>query len=59
MVAWNVCVQAKGIAYENFSIDSVLYRKNPIKNKLVIPNCQPVLLGENYTETKAWQLKLP
>ena len=23
------------------------------KNKLVIPNCQPLLLGENYTEIKA------
>ena len=31
--------------------------KNPIKNKLVIPNCQALLLGENYTEIKAWQLK--
>ena len=35
------------------------HRKNPIKNKLVIPNCQPVLLGENCTEIKMWQLKFP
>ena len=45
-------------AYENISIDLALCRKNPIKNKLVIPNCHPVLLGENYTETKVLELKL-
>ena len=27
------------------------------KNKIVILNCQPLLLGENYTEIKAGQLK--
>ena len=27
------------------------------KNKIFILNCQPLLLGENYTEIKAWQLK--
>ena len=27
------------------------------KNKIVILNCQPLLLGGNYTEKKAWQLK--
>ena len=43
-----------GEAYENFSIDLAPCRKNPIKKKkLVIPNCQPLLLGENYTEIKA------
>ena len=44
--------------YENFSIDPAPCRKNPRrKNKTVIPNCQPLLLGENYVEIKAWQLK--
>ena len=42
-----------GEAYENFSIDPASCRKNPIKNKLVIPTCQTLLLGENYTEIKA------
>ena len=30
---------------------------NPMKNKIVILNCQPLLLGKNYTEIKLWQLK--
>ena len=48
-----------GEAYENFSTDPAPSRKNPIKNKHDIPKCQPVLLGENYTEVKARQLKFP
>ena len=40
-------------AYKNFSIDPAPCPKNPIKNKIVILNCQPLLLGENYTEIKA------
>ena len=43
-------------AYENFlSIDPALFQKNPDKNKnkIVILNRQPLLLGENYTEIKA------
>ena len=28
-----------------------------LKNKIIILNCQPILLGENYTEIKALQLK--
>ena len=48
-----------GEAYENFSIDPAPSRKNPIKNKHAIPKCHPVLLGENYTEVKARQLKFP
>ena len=45
-------------AYENFSIDPALCLKNPTKKKkIVLPNCPPLLLGENYTEIKAWQLK--
>ena len=43
-------------AYENFSIDSAPCRKNPARNKFVIPNCQ-LLLGENYTEIEVGQLK--
>ena len=39
-------------AYENFSIDSARCRKNPIKNEIVIPNFQSLLLGENFTEIK-------
>ena len=27
------------------------------ENKTVTLNCQPLLLGETYTEIKAWQLK--
>ena len=45
-------------AYDNFSIDAASCRKNPIqKNKIVILNCQPLPLAENYTEIKAWQRK--
>ena len=60
-------------ACENFSIDPAPCRKNPI-NKIVILNCQPLLLGENYFESllslippftknyikiRAWQPKFP
>ena len=46
------------VAYENFSIDPAPCRKNPIKrNKIFISNCKPLLIGENFTEIKAWQLK--
>ena len=27
------------------------------ENEIVILNCQPLVIGENYTEIKAWQLK--
>ena len=30
-----------------------------LKNKIVIWNFQPLTLGENYTEIKAWQQKFP
>ena len=36
-----LCTQAEGMM------------KNPIKNKLVILNCQPLLVGENDTERKS------
>ena len=29
------------------------------KYKIEIPNCPPLLVGENYTEIKAWQVKFP
>ena len=46
-------------AYENFSIDAstMLKKSYKNKNKIVILNCQPLLLGKNYTEIKVWQLK--
>ena len=44
-------------AYENFIIDLAPCRKNPMKNKIAILNCQPLLLAENYTKIKSWQLK--
>ena len=31
--------------------------EDPIKDKIIILNCQPLLLGKNYTEIKASQLK--
>ena len=39
-------------AYENFSIDPAPCQNNPTKNKIVILNCQPLPLGENYTKKK-------
>ena len=27
------------------------------ENEIVILNCQPLVIGENYNEIKAWQLK--
>ena len=47
-------MQVEGIhteAYENFSIDTAPFRKNPIKIKMSY--YQPLLPGENYTEIKA------
>ena len=43
--------------YQNFSIDPAPCRKNPIK-KLNLSYCHPLLLGESYTEIKAWRLSL-
>ena len=40
-------------AYENLSINPAPCLKNPIKNEIVIPKCQPLLLEENYSEIKA------
>ena len=39
-------------AYENF-IDPGAFQTYEQKNKIFILNCQPLLLGENYTEIKA------
>ena len=44
-------------AYENFSIEPALCQKNPTKKIKLSLNFQSLLIGENYTETKAWQLK--
>ena len=54
-----LCTQPEGMltSNENFNIDPAPCRKNPIKNKIVIPNCQSLLLGEDYTELIACQLK--
>ena len=59
MIPEYIFVQAEGILKPmNFTIDPAPCRKNPTKkNKIVIPNCPPLLPGENYTEVKAWQLK--
>ena len=46
-----------GEAYENFSIDPAPCWKNPIRNEFVIPNCQLLLLEENYTEIQVGELK--
>ena len=53
ITAYSSAIKFTGEAYENFSIDPAPSRKNPIKKKLFIPNCQPLLLGENYTGIKA------
>ena len=38
-------------------VDPAPYSKNTVKNEIVKLNCQPLLLGENYIEIKAWHLK--
>ena len=43
-------------AYENFSIDPAQRWENPIK-KTCYTKLLALLLGEKYTEIKAWQLK--
>ena len=48
-----LCMRRRyGEVYLYFRIDPAPCRENPIKKKLVIPNCQPILLGENNTEIK-------
>ena len=59
LIPGNVCVQAEGMLKPMKTLVLIQHRKNPIKNKIIILNCQPPLLGENYTEIKAWQLKFP
>ena len=55
LVPGNVCVQAeaalnpmKTLVLIQHHIERILYKK-----KIVVPNRQPLLLGENYTEIKA------
>ena len=60
MIPDNVCVQAEGIVKPMKTLVLIQHHVEIIllkKKKLVIPNCQPLLLGKNYTEIKAWQLK--
>ena len=59
LILGNVCVKAEGmmklmkfLVLIQHCVERIL-----LKNKLVIPNCQPLLLGEDYIELKLWQLK--
>ena len=56
LIPGNVCVQAEGmlkfmktLVLIQHYVERILYKKN----KIVILDCQPLLLGENYTEIKA------
>ena len=51
---WNACVQAEGmlkpmktLVLNQHHVDKILP-----KSKVVILDCQPLLLGENYTTTR-------
>ena len=58
LISGNVCVQAEGMLEPMKTLVLIQHHvENPIKNKIVILSCQPLLLGENYTEIKASQLK--
>ena len=58
LIPRNVCVQADGtmnsiktLVLIQHLVERILYKKIKLSLKL------PLLLGENYTEIKAWQLK--
>ena len=55
LIPGNICVQAEGMVKPIKTAVLIQHHIERIlqKNKLVIPNCQPLLLGENYTEIKA------
>ena len=55
----NVCVQAEGMLKPMKTLVLIQHYVERIlwKNKIIILNCHPLLLGENYIEIKAWQLK--
>ena len=54
-VSENVCVQAEGMLKPMETLVLIQHHVERVllKNKIVIPNCQPLLLGGNYTEIKA------
>ena len=60
LIPGNVCLQTDGMLKPIKSVapvDPAPYSKNTVKNEIVKLNCQPLLLGENYFEIKAWHLK--
>ena len=60
MIPENICVQADGILKLMKTLVLIQHHVERIlqkKSKIVIPNCPPLVVGENYTEIKAWQLK--
>ena len=58
LIPGNVCVQAEGMLKPLETLVLIQpHVERILLKKIVTPNCQPLLLGENYTEIKAWQLK--
>ena len=55
LIPGNVCVQAEGTLKPMETLVSIQHHVERIllKNKIIIPNCQPLLLGGNYTEIEA------
>ena len=53
-IAVNVCVLDEGMVKPMYTLVLMQHHVERIlkKNKLVIPKCQPLLLGERYTEKK-------
>ena len=50
-----LCTQGEGMVRPMKTLVLIQHHVERIlqKNRLVIPNCQPLLLGENYSEMKA------
>ena len=59
LIPWNVWVQHESMVKTIYTLVLIQYHVVRIlsKNKFVKPNYRPLLLGENYTEIKAWQQK--
>ena len=55
LIPGNVCVRAEGVLKPMETLVLIQHHVDRIllKNKIVIPNYQPLLLGQNYTEIKA------
>ena len=55
-----VCVQDDGMVKSIYTLVLIQHHIKRIlqKNKFVIPKCQPLLLGENYTEKKSMTVEL-